>query len=248
MYDLGSYPGIKKKTGGTVLGEVWFVDDATLAELDRYEGEGSLYLRKQVTIESAYGPLKANAYIYNHDITGSVMTEKWGSNPDDYVWYAAYGSNLSAERFIRYIQGGPPCSANGRPYRGCTDKRLWTNEYFTTVDGHMYFGKVSGNWGGGVAFFNSNSRGTAIVRLYRITLGQLLDVMKQEGPSSDWYGHMQCLGVERNGEPIYTLTSDKVHDGNQPSDTYLQLIKMALTSEGHMTEKKADQYLKSCMR
>lgn len=42
MYDLGDFPGIVPDTYKTVLGEVWFVDDETLAELDRYEDEGTL--------------------------------------------------------------------------------------------------------------------------------------------------------------------------------------------------------------
>ena len=247
MYDLGSFPGIKKKIGECVLGELWFVDDSTLKALDRYEGEGSLYLRKQVTIESAYGPLKANAYIYNHPCSGDVLREKWGAKDSDYVWYAAYGSNLCAERFSCYIQGGT-CSANKRYYSGCDDKRLWTDEYFTSVDGHMYFGKESGTWGGGVAFFNRNARGSTIVRLYRITRSQLMGVRAQEGASPEWYGRIECLGVERNGEPIYTLTSESVHKCNKPSDAYLTLIKNALITEGHLSEKDASRYLKGCMR
>ena len=247
MYNLGSFPGIKKKSGESVLGEVWFVDDATLAAMDNYESEGSLYLRKQVTVVSAYGPLKAHAYVYNHSCYGEVLRDKWGSNDSDYVWYAAYGSNLSAERFSCYIQGGT-CSANNRHYSGCADKSLWTDEYFTTVNGHMYFGKESTTWGGGVAFFTHNTRGAAIVRLYRITRAQLMGVRKQEGSSPEWYGHIECLGVERNGEPIYTLTSETVHKCHSPSEAYLTLIKNALVTEGHLSEKAAMRYLKDCMR
>lgn len=247
MYNLGSFPGIKKQTAECVLGELWFVDDATLTALDRYESEGSLYLRKQVTVRSAYGPLKAAAYIYNHAVTGDVIREKWSSRPDDYVWYAAYGSNLSAERFACYIRGGF-CRENSHSYSGCADKSLWTAEYFTSVSGQMYFGKESITWGGGVCFFDASITGSAIVRLYRITRAQLMDVMKQEGPSPAWYGHIQCLGVETNGEPIVTLTSDRLHKRNKPSDAYLQLIRNALMSECKLTAKEADRYLRNCMR
>ena len=60
--------------------------------------------------------------------------------------------------------------------------------------------------------------------------------------------YIECLGTERNGEPIYTLTSESVHKCNQPSDAYLTLIKNALITEGHLTEKDASRYLKGCMR
>ena len=246
MYNLGSFPGIKKKASECVLGELWFVDDDTLSSLDRYEREGSMYHRRTVTVTSAFGPLKADAYVYNHTITGDILREKWGSKSDDHVWYAAYGSNLSAERFACYIRGGL-CRENGRSYQGCTDTTLWTDEYFTSIPGHMYFGKESNAWGGGVAFFNANRRDSAIVRLYRITRAQLLDVMRQEGPSPDWYGHVQCLGVENNGEPIVTLTSKMVHEKNSPSESYLQLIKNALITEGGFKGKAVDRYLKKCM-
>ena len=112
----------------------------------------------------------------------------------------------------------------------------------------MYFGKESSTWGGGVAFFNRNARGSTIVRLYRITRSQLMGVRAQEGTSPEWYGRIECLGTERNGEPIYTLTSESVHKCNQPSDANLTLIKNALITEGHLTEKDASRYLKGCMR
>ncbi len=246
MYDLGRYPGIIEQSGETVLGEVWFVDDAILVELDQYEEEGSLYLRKEVTVSSAFGPLKANAYIYNHPPVGEVVRKKWGSDGKEHVWYAAYGSNLSAERFSCYIQGGL-CKANGRSYPGCDDKALWTDTRFSSVRGRMYFGRISDSWGGGVAFFDPCGTGSTIVRLYHITREQLLGVMEQEGSAHDWYGQLYCLGVDTNGEPIYTLTSNMVHKHNPPSDAYFQLIRTALINEGGLAEKDADCYLNGCM-
>ena len=87
-----------------------------------------------------------------------------------------------------------------------------------------------------------------LVRLYRITRSQLMGVRAQEGTSPEWYGRIECLGTERNGEPIYTLTSETVHKRNQPSDAYLTLIRNALVTEGHLTEKDTSRYLKGCMR
>ena len=51
MYNLGAYPGIVPQEGETVVGEVYCVPADRLPELDAYEGEGSLYHRRAVTVE-----------------------------------------------------------------------------------------------------------------------------------------------------------------------------------------------------
>ena len=99
MYNLGAYPGIVPQEGESVVGEVWRVPADRLPELDAYEGEGSLYHRRTVTVERDGGRVSAQAYVYAHRPTGEPMREPWGSKGSDRVWYAAYGSNLSAERF-----------------------------------------------------------------------------------------------------------------------------------------------------
>jgi gamma-glutamylaminecyclotransferase len=51
LFDLGSFPAMS--TGGetVVLGEVYAVDEATLARLDRLEGHPSFYQRTQIRLE-----------------------------------------------------------------------------------------------------------------------------------------------------------------------------------------------------
>ncbi len=61
LYDLGHYPGIVPLENGTVLGEVWRVDDAALTTLDKYEG--SLFSRHIADVDMENGG-KAAAYIY----------------------------------------------------------------------------------------------------------------------------------------------------------------------------------------
>lgn len=59
----GCYPAIIHKEGGEVNGIlIKDLPAEVLAYLDRYEGEGSLYLRKQVTVEG----VKAWAYVWPH--------------------------------------------------------------------------------------------------------------------------------------------------------------------------------------
>ena len=78
IYNLGRYPGIRPKKGGTVYGEVYAVDGRMLADMDRYEGEGSLYHRTPVTAENDSERIAAVAYVYAQEIRGNeIAGGKW---------------------------------------------------------------------------------------------------------------------------------------------------------------------------
>lgn len=64
MYDLGWYPGILNREGSAVLGEVYLVSEEMLKDMDRYEGEGFLYMRKTVPVTGLDGYEEAQAYVY----------------------------------------------------------------------------------------------------------------------------------------------------------------------------------------
>ncbi len=245
LYDLGCYPGIVPAEGEEVVGEVYHVDDETLARLDEYEGEGSLYRREAVTVKVGTGwSLSVMAYVCARPVSGEPVRGRWGMQEDDEVWYAAYGSNLSEERFRCYLEGGV-CPANGKAYPGCRDRRLWSESMVTTVPGRVYFARHSRSWnGGGVAFFDKEARGRAIVRAYRITWGQLQDIQAQEGPA--WYGRRVFLGFY-DGACICTLTSGEVQEPTEPDAAYLERIRNALVACGE-TEKEAERYLEACRR
>jgi len=51
MYSLGAFPGVARDVGGQVLGEVFDVDGATLARLDRLEGHPHFYMRSVIALE-----------------------------------------------------------------------------------------------------------------------------------------------------------------------------------------------------
>lgn len=106
MVDLGAYPGIVQKKNEAVLGEVYFVSPEMMAEMDRYEDEGNLYLRREVWVKSEQGSLRAEAYLYNKGTQGCLERSCWQPKHEEEVWYACYGSNLSEERFRCYVQGG----------------------------------------------------------------------------------------------------------------------------------------------
>lgn len=50
LYDLGPYPAMREEGEGEVIGEIYDVDDATLAELDRLEGHPDYYRRARVRL------------------------------------------------------------------------------------------------------------------------------------------------------------------------------------------------------
>lgn len=80
LYDLGWYPGIKVETEGReslVHGEVFRVDEQTLAHLDMVEGNGSLFMRRMVDLwNPERGPL-GPAWVYVFMGTVDESTRIW---------------------------------------------------------------------------------------------------------------------------------------------------------------------------
>lgn len=248
MYDLGSYPGIRPCSGESVLGELYFVSADTLAKLDQYEGEGSLYLRTPVQIHTGKCAYAAEAYVYNQDVTGhKKLRERWNAGEEDLVWYAGYGSNLSSQRFACYISGGT-CAENGRTYNGSSDPTPARAMQYRSYPGALYFGNSSPSWNGcGVAFFDPEAKGEGeyvYMKLYLITRRQLHDVMAQEGKSPNWYGRLVCLEVDAWGIPVYTLTSESHRPENAPAPAYTELISSVLEKEFKLRKKQVSSYLR----
>ena len=75
MFNLGRYPGIEYGVG-TVLGELYLVDDETLAQLDYLEEEGTLYLRKTAKVYTESTEHEAYIYVYNHKVDNPVYLGK----------------------------------------------------------------------------------------------------------------------------------------------------------------------------
>ncbi|MFI5775550.1 histone deacetylase [Nocardia sp. NPDC051570] len=99
------------------------------------------------------------------------------------VWYAAYGSNLSARRLAYYIQGGtPPWTEH--TYPGFRDRTPPARTMPLTLPGTIYFAWQSPVWGGGVAFYTDRPRaewaGGAAARGYLLTREQFVDLLTQE--------------------------------------------------------------------
>lgn len=232
-YDLGTYPGIVRNIDSVCYGEVYAVSEDQLAEMDIYEGEGYLYKRAKVVVKMFDESVEAEAYVYMKTDLGEQVQGRWHNAKK--VWYACYGSNLCYERFMKYINS---CRDNSKPQESRT----------MIVKGRMYFANRSSRWNKqGVAFFDNSADGQTIMRMYKITAEQLIDIHQQEGAGDNWYNNKLFLGYANDGYPIFTLTSKNKKQHIVPSDAYYSLIKTALVEELGCSEKETCDYLQSCL-
>ncbi len=185
----------------------------------------------------------------------------------DYLWYAAFGSNISKGRFEKYLLGGSAALASDSPERGARDVSAPVAEDVLTVDHEVYFAWEARKWaGGGVAFLAAEtSTSTTICRLYKITVGQFEDVHMQESGAEhpaaldldalstsrslmqydgSLYGLALLLGVHADGCPIVTLTTNRTDLGtNCPSVGYAATIASGLVECTKLTAAEASDYV-----
>lgn len=73
LYALGDYPGLVPAASDRqgVKGELWAVDDATLARLDEFEGvaEG-LYRREPIPLIPPHARIRAETFVYARSTDG----------------------------------------------------------------------------------------------------------------------------------------------------------------------------------
>lgn len=185
----------------------------------------------------------------------------------DYLWYAAFGSNLSYARFEKYLVGGSAALASDVPERGARDASPPIAEDVLEVDHEVYFAIEAAKWdGGGVAFLSAEkSATTTICRLHKITVGQFEDVHMQEARGEhpavldlaelsehgslmqydgSLYGLALLLGTHDDGCPIVTLTTDRTDlAANCPSVGYAATIASGLVEFTDMTPASATDYV-----
>jgi hypothetical protein len=184
------------------------------------------------------------------------------------VWYASYGSNLSAERFGCYIVGGTPRRAT-RPCRGARDTTPPRQDRPLTVPYRLYFAGTSKTWGGAPSFIDivESPATQARVRAYLITWDQFEDVVAQEngrGVTSPIdpalgdlavgrshplglgrYENLLCVG--RDGDaPVLTFTSPKTMaqaELGAPAPEYLRTMIDGLRESHKMRDDEITAYL-----
>lgn len=182
------------------------------------------------------------------------------------VWYAAYGSNLCRERFLRYLTGGPVPEAPRRTQSGARDPSPPMADRACALPHPLYFAGVSKTWGGGgVAYLDVDqpAEEATLGRLWKVTLEQLEDVYRQENreagvlridlealrasislrPSSGPYGRLVLLD-HLHGLPVITFTSpSRRTDSNPPHDSYRRIIARGLQETWSLDAGDAAEYL-----
>ncbi len=108
--------------------------------------------------------------------------EHWSPAEPRLLWYASYGSNLSRDRFLCYIQGGTPRGATFSQV-GCSVQELPRDDRPLTIPHRLYFaGRARGWENQGVCFIRRERAGVAgtLGRMYLIREDQFREVFLQE--------------------------------------------------------------------
>ena len=186
------------------------------------------------------------------------------------VFYAAYGSNLSAARFACYIGGGTAPGAS-RALPGARDRRQPESWQALRLPGRLSFRGHSLTWGGAPAIFepatSTGHAGTEVfARAWRLGWDQLEDVMAQEsgrallplviepaalidgfsmlvGPGR--YDRLVCVGT-LEGRPVLTFTAPGSLETvlpEAPSLAYLAHIITGLRETFGLVDPEVVEYL-----
>lgn len=181
------------------------------------------------------------------------------------IWYAAYGSNLSRDRFLHYLRGGRATGAL-RALDGARDDSPPTGDQPVVLTGRLRFGWVSPTWGGGVALYGPAAAGRVLARAYRITAGQFSDVAAQEmhaepgadldltpvfrhGQHAYGPGRYETVRLTGNidGAPVLTLSATDLDDlpPNPPSTRYLATMTQGLAQAHNLDPRACARYFRT---
>ena len=181
------------------------------------------------------------------------------------VWYVAYGSNLSRERFCYYLRGGRP-DGSAHDFPGCRDTTDPSDSFGLLISGGVYFAGSSSGWRAGMAFYDPHADGQVAARAYLITTEQFVDVIAQETRHSPgitldlapaFRGDRYSKGVggysvlvrvgEHRGVPLVTFTRDPdtASGLTAPSAAYLAAMATGLREAHGWSQTQIDRYLLS---
>jgi hypothetical protein len=179
------------------------------------------------------------------------------------IWYVAYGSNLSRERFCYYLRGGQP-DGSERDFPGCRDTSDPSDSFGLLITGGVYFAGRSSGWRAGMAFYDPHADGQVAARAYLITAEQFIDVLAQETRQSPgitldlapaFRGDRYSKGVggysvlvrvgEHQGVPLVTFTRDQRTTPSlaAPSAAYLQAMARGLHEAHGWSQMRIGHYL-----
>jgi gamma-glutamylaminecyclotransferase len=86
LRDLGAFPGMVRGGAGAVIGEVYEVDEATLAALDRLEGHPRFYSRTRIALRDLEAGAAVEAYLLRPEqVVGKplVISGDWRAHRRD---------------------------------------------------------------------------------------------------------------------------------------------------------------------
>lgn len=192
------------------------------------------------------------------------------------IWYAGYGSNLSPGRFGLYLSGG---LAEGSRFAspGSRLRRPFAEAVAVELPGRIWFAGESVLWGGGVARYDHDWPGPTPGVAYRITVGQFVDVVRQEMKADvreqdpmeaellQWLcdglptgrcnlgdGHYETVVeiARRGGLPMLTITAAHRLDDEphtSPEPAYLAMMSRGLREMHGWDDERCTAYLASRM-
>jgi len=185
----------------------------------------------------------------------------------DFVWYAAYGSNMTWARFRHYLEGGT-LAATGRAHHGARDSSHPRDTSAAWLPGRMYFATRTAYWGGCRALYDPDAAGMTAGRAWLITPAQLCDIMSQEmkrEPGADYalplvpgrehrlragdghYETVTCAGQLR-GRPVITFCAPWAMASVAPlapAPAYRAMIAAGLHETFGWDVQRAGRYLDS---
>jgi len=251
MHCRGSIPFVSESQAiSQIVGEVYEIDDNTLAAIDQLEGcypkrddsgefeSSSWYIRKQVAIQFGGGNNAIYIWMYfneqetQHPIisTGDYKDREAMLHRQDRVWYFAYGSNMDVARML-------------------TRNAPFTRRIKGRVGGHrLVFNKISdSNPGFGFANIIPEQGYDVMGVLYEVNADGLLQLDKYEGVRGGHYFRCQMSVSMDDGTTVeatvYLAHPNKVEDGLTPHEDYFYHLKQGIDILG---EGGAD-YLKQAL-
>ncbi len=185
----------------------------------------------------------------------------------DPIWYVCYGSNMSAARLRRYLEGGRPVGGQVH-HVGARDRTPPARDTAVTLPGRVYFAGESQTWGGGMAFYDHDAAGPTPARAYLVTVGQFVDIAAQEmhrAPQPDdpleavvlagLYGGRHSIGTGHyetiidvgrfEGLPMLTITAPHAAAAvphTPPGEPYLATLAEGLRESRGWDRARCDEY------
>ncbi len=251
MHFNGSIPFVSESQSiSQIVGEVYEVDESTLARLDELEGcypisnnpirfdSKSWYTRKQVAIQFSDWDKVISVWMYfnekeiHHPIisSGDYIGHDQLPSVKDRVWYFAYGSNMDVDRML-------------------TRKAPFTRIKKGRVHGQrLVFNKIPlGSPGYGYANIMPEHGFEVNGVLYEVNEAGLLKLDDCEGVSSNHYFRSQIAVLLDDGTSVeaivYLAHPDKIKDGLLPTKTYMDHLYNGLDILGDKGKAYLDQAL-----